>query len=152
LWYGILGDRLIGPYVLPQRLTGRSYLNFVVNTTLPKLLDDVPLGRRQQMWFMHDGVPPHFIIAVREHLHNTYPEQWVGHGRTTAWPPCLPNLNMLDFFPAGTFKKSVVYATAVNDVVDIQQQVAYRCQVIWNTSWMSGCGSHYYNVISTVWK
>jgi hypothetical protein len=34
LWADILGGRLIGPYVLPQSLTRRSYLNFIVNTLL----------------------------------------------------------------------------------------------------------------------
>jgi hypothetical protein len=45
LWAGILGDGLISPYILPQRLTGCSYLNFIVST-LPELLEDVLLGRR----------------------------------------------------------------------------------------------------------
>jgi hypothetical protein len=84
LWAGILGERLIGPYVLLQRLTEHSYLNFTVNT-LPELLEDVPLGRRAQMWFIHDGALFHFTITVREHLQNTYPERWVGRGRTIAW-------------------------------------------------------------------
>jgi hypothetical protein len=27
---------------------------------LPDVLDDVPLQLRVDMWFMHDGAPPHF--------------------------------------------------------------------------------------------
>jgi hypothetical protein len=119
LWAGILGDKLNGPYVLLQRLTGHSYLNFIVSTLL-ELLEDVPLRGRAQMWFMHDGAPPHFTITVREHLHNTYPEQWIGHGGTITWPMRSPNLNLLYFFLWGHLK-SVVCATAVSDVADLQQ-------------------------------
>jgi hypothetical protein len=119
LWAGILGDRLISPYILLQRSAYCSYLNFIVST-LPELLEDVPLGRRVQLWFMRDGALPHFTITVREHLHNTYTERWVGHGETIAWPLHSCDLNLLDFFLWGHLK-SVVYATAVNNVEDLQQ-------------------------------
>jgi hypothetical protein len=52
-----------------------------------------------------------------------------------AWPPRSANLNPLDFFLWGHLK-SVIYATAVNDVADLQQQVADGCQVIQNTPGM----------------
>lgn len=74
---------MISPYILPQRLTGYSYLTFIANS-LPDLLEDAPLGR-SQLWLTHDGGPSHFTITVREHLHNTYPEQCVGHGETVTW-------------------------------------------------------------------
>jgi len=31
VWAGIFGDHLIGPYILPNRLTGQMYLNFLEN-------------------------------------------------------------------------------------------------------------------------
>jgi hypothetical protein len=95
-WAGMLGD------ILLQRLTGHSHLGCTVNT-LPESLEDVPLGRRAQMWFMHDSAPPHFTIAVSEHLHSIYLEQWVGHSGITAWP-----LHSSGFFLVGTFEKSGV--------------------------------------------
>jgi hypothetical protein len=47
--------------VLPARLTGENYLNFL-NVDLPGLLEEIPLEIRRAMWFMHDGAPAHFTL------------------------------------------------------------------------------------------
>jgi hypothetical protein len=67
VWEGIIGDELPGPVVLANRLTGAIYHGFMVNG-LPVLLEHVPLHHRQDMWLMHDGVPPHFLRIVRHRL------------------------------------------------------------------------------------
>ncbi|KAJ4438245.1 hypothetical protein ANN_14184 [Periplaneta americana] len=59
-WAGIVGDCLLDPYVLPNRLTGQNYTNFLQNT-LPDYLEDMPLASRQQLFFMHDGATEHFF-------------------------------------------------------------------------------------------
>jgi hypothetical protein len=71
VWAGIIGDVLVGPRVLPQRLTGNSFRHFLENN-LPTLLEDLPFAIRAHMWFMHDGASPHFSITVREFL-DMYP-------------------------------------------------------------------------------
>jgi hypothetical protein len=46
VWAGIVGDQLIGPVRLPERLTGHTYREFLEQLTrdiLPDVLDDVPL-------------------------------------------------------------------------------------------------------------
>jgi hypothetical protein len=48
-WAGIIGNRLIGPHVLPPHLNGEGYLHFLQNE-LSDLLDDVPLQVRRDMW------------------------------------------------------------------------------------------------------
>ncbi|KAJ4426257.1 hypothetical protein ANN_27069 [Periplaneta americana] len=42
LWAGIIGDRLVGPHALVNRLTGQAYTNFLENT-IPHVLEDTPL-------------------------------------------------------------------------------------------------------------
>jgi len=42
VWCGVTGDQLIGPYILPQRLTGDNYANSL-QKELPALLENVPL-------------------------------------------------------------------------------------------------------------
>lgn len=69
-WH-IIGSHLLGPVILPPRLNGAAYLQFLQNT-LPELIDDVPLAVRRNMWFQHDGAPPHFSIDVRAHLTATF--------------------------------------------------------------------------------
>jgi hypothetical protein len=67
----IVGDCLVAPHVLPNRLTSKYYRNFLLHD-LPKLLDDVPLAVRARMWYMLDGAPAHFNRAVRDVLNNTH--------------------------------------------------------------------------------
>lgn len=79
VWAGIIDNRIIGPVVLPNHLNGANYLEHL-QVTLPELLDDLPLDLRQNMWFMHDGAPPHFSVNVRNYLTEQYPNRWIGRG------------------------------------------------------------------------
>jgi len=45
---GIAGDRLLGPYFLPPRLTGTVY-NIIPRTVLPELLQGVDLQTEVQL-------------------------------------------------------------------------------------------------------
>jgi hypothetical protein len=64
---------------------------------LPKLLEDVPLVVRAQMWYMHACALAYFSSAVADVLNNTSHDGWVGedslHGyqATQIW-------NFLDFY------------------------------------------------------
>jgi hypothetical protein len=62
-----VGDCLVGPHVLPHRLTGNHYRDFLLHD-LSKILEDVPLAVRAPMWYMNDGAPAHFSRAVRDVL------------------------------------------------------------------------------------
>lgn len=114
VWAGLVNNMLIGPFVLPNRLNGANYLNFLRND-LPILLEDVPLDVRQRMWFLHDGCPAHFSLQVRNHLNHVFGNKWIGRGGPVAWPPRSPDLTPLDFFLWG-YMKSLVY-------VDNQQEI-----------------------------
>jgi hypothetical protein len=45
VWAGVDGDIVMGPYLLPDRLTAQRYRDFL-ETVLPGLLEDVPLAVR----------------------------------------------------------------------------------------------------------
>ncbi|GFX81413.1 DUF4817 domain-containing protein [Trichonephila clavipes] len=77
VWAGILGDRLLEPYMLPERLSGQSYLVFL-NEVLTEFLDDIPLAAIQGLWFQHDGDPAHFCAPVCDLLDIAYPGRWIG--------------------------------------------------------------------------
>jgi hypothetical protein len=59
---------------------------------------------RLQMYFEHEGTCPHFIRAVKMHLSDRYPGQWIGRGGAQIWPIGSPDLNILDFYPWGRMK------------------------------------------------
>ena len=121
VWAGIIGDYLIGPFLLPHRLTGDGYRIFL-ETTLADALDNLPLAVTRGMWFMHDGAPAHFSQTVRTILNNEYRNRWIGRGGPVPWPPRSPDLNPLDYYIWGHMK-SLVYVTNVPNVDTLRQRV-----------------------------
>lgn len=128
VWLGVIGDVLLGPVFLPNRLNGASYLDFLRNM-LPELLDDMTLHERATMWFMQDGAPPHFTLDVRRHLNVTFRNRWIARGGPVAWPARSPDLNPLDFFVWG-YLKSLVYQTPVENVAELRERIVNGCNVI----------------------
>ncbi|GFV18747.1 uncharacterized protein TNCV_4756341 [Trichonephila clavipes] len=124
VWAGILGDHLIGPYILPDRLTGPRYLIFL-EQVLPELFDNayVTAVTRTSMWFQQDGAPAHFSISVRNHLDATCGERWIGRGGPVHWPPRSPDLSCLDYFFWGQMK-SLVYKTPVNSAEELVARIS----------------------------
>ncbi|GFV02497.1 uncharacterized protein TNCV_1024251 [Trichonephila clavipes] len=124
------GDYLIGPYILPDRLTGPRYLIFL-EQVLPELLDSahVTAATRTSMWFQQDGAPAHFSISVRNHLDATCGERWIGRGGQ-----CIasrsPDLSCLDYFFWGKMK-SLVYETPVNSIEELAS--THQCRSRGNT-------------------
>lgn len=123
VWAGLVGEHLLGPVFLPPRLNGHSYSNFLPND-LPNLLENVPIATRQNMWFMHDGAPPHFSLEARAVLNrpNYFPGRWIGRGGPIPWPPRSPDLNPLDFFVWGHIS-ALVYHRPVNNVVELRARI-----------------------------
>ena len=60
---GVINSQLIGPAMLPNRLTGHADVDFLQNE-LPLLLEEVPLAKRMCMVFQHDGAPAHYSRLV----------------------------------------------------------------------------------------
>jgi hypothetical protein len=58
VWYVILGNKLIGPFLLDHHITGNIYEMFLRNES-PGLLEGVPLITRCMMCRHHDGAPLH---------------------------------------------------------------------------------------------
>lgn len=119
----MVGNFIIGPVILPQRLTSEIYLQHLQNT-LFDLLEDLPIQLRREMWFMHDGAPPHFGVTVRSYLNQQYPNKWIGRGddAPVSWPPRSPDFNPLDYFLWGHLK-SIVYKTPVRNEEQLWRRI-----------------------------
>lgn len=128
VWAGIFGDHLVGPYLLPDRLTGEKYLVFL-ERVLPSLLRAVPSITQTQMWFMHDGAPAHITANVRHFLDARYPQRWIGRGGPVKWPARSPDLNPLDFFFWGHMK-SLIYESPVNSAEDLVARIVVAADKI----------------------
>lgn len=129
VWAGLVGDQLLGPHVLPERLNADSYLHFLQDA-LPEYLDDVPLALRQQLWFMHDGAPAHSSRVVQTFLNQNFPH-WIGRGGHIPWPARSPDLNPLDFFLWG-YMKSLVYDRRpdIENAEDLRDRIFLAAQHI----------------------
>ena len=117
VWCGIVGDYLIGPYLLPSPLNGQRYTTFL-REVLPGLLENVLLGIPRNMWFQHDGAPAHSDRNACQHLHETFGNRWIGRNGPTAWPARSPDLTPMDFFLWGHIK-TLVYETPVETEIEL---------------------------------
>ena len=92
VWCGLLGDKLIKMFASGSNLTS-NMCEFLLRIELPSLWEDILLMVGGQMYFEHDGAPPHYTWHMRECLEKSFPNLWLGRGRPLAWPPRLPDLN-----------------------------------------------------------
>jgi hypothetical protein len=127
IWAGIMGTQILGPVILPDILTGQTYVEFL-RENLPDFLEEVPLFERNKMFFQQDGAGPHNARIVTNYLNEQFPGRWMGRYGPIRWPARSPDLNPLDFFLWGYCKESI-YKTLPEDVDDLETRLRYA---IWN--------------------
>jgi hypothetical protein len=66
---------------------------------VPVLLED--------MWYQHDGAPPHYGRRVRYSIDEEFHGRWICRGGPIHWPPQSPDLNPIDFFLWGHLMENV---------------------------------------------
>nr|CAH7749734.1 unnamed protein product [Callosobruchus chinensis] len=123
VWVGVIGDCLIGPHFLPPRLNGEAYVQFLREVLL------ILLSVRRDMFCMHNGAPADFSQVARQHLTETYANQWLGRRGPHNWPARSRDLNPLDFSTWGHLQH-LVYRTPVRDVEDLRNRIIDGCRVI----------------------
>lgn len=128
VWGGIIGNYVLGPIFLPQPLNGINYTEFLQNE-LPNLCEDLPLDIRRDMWFMHDGAPPHFSLIARQQLNNIFENRWIGRGGPITWPARSPDLNPLDYYLWGHLKQ-LVYQVPINNIDVLRQRIIDGFEII----------------------
>lgn len=122
VWAGILGQEIIGPIFLDERLTGASYLR-VLQTQVEEMLDEVPLNLLQSLVWQQDGAPPHYEIRVRQYLSEKFPSRWIGRGGPIPWPARSPDLTPCDFYLWGDVKR-LVYSGARTEVTSRHELIS----------------------------
>ncbi|KAJ8953315.1 hypothetical protein NQ318_012109, partial [Aromia moschata] len=76
IWAVIVANRIIGPFLFEETLTGERYLEFLQNDIVPALAVIFPYENDPDipdntLWFQQDGAPPHYARSVLEYLHVT---------------------------------------------------------------------------------
>jgi hypothetical protein len=129
VWIGVINNQLVGPHFFDGPLTGQVYLNFLQNI-LPNLLANANVAIRG-MYFQHDGAPPHFLLAVRQHLNNVYGNRWIGRAGPISWPSRSPDFNPVDYHIWGRLKQ-LVYAVNINNRQQLIDRIIHCCNTIRN--------------------
>src|ERR1043166_7844808 len=73
VWAGILGDKIVDPYIIQETLTGQRYL-VLLQDVLPDLLWSAGVSNqaRRTIWFQQDGATAHFSKEVRQYLDQAF--------------------------------------------------------------------------------
>ena len=73
----------------------------------PLLLSD---GILNTVVFQQDGALCHCALIVRDYLNRTFPNHWIGHGRSRLWAARSPDLTpLIIFFCLGFYQVSGVH-------------------------------------------
>lgn len=101
VWCGILDGSVIGPLFFDNTLNSDRYVKDILQGPVDRLQTEMPLSRCAELWFQHDGAPPHASRQTQEWLNRRFPMQWIGRGGAVSWPARSPDLTPLDFFFVG---------------------------------------------------
>ena len=126
---GILGNTLIGPFIIEDRMRGEDYLNFVADVVMP-ILDDMPLHSRWHLWYQLDGASAHFTFPVCQWLDHHFPGKWIGRAGPVAWPARSSDLTPLHFFLWGCMKEKV-YETEIASREELIAKINRTAMEIW---------------------
>lgn len=128
VWLGVVGDVLLEPIILPPRLNAEAFHGILQNEVLPQL-NQIPVQRRQQIWWQMDGCPSHNGRNISDWLNQEFPERWIGRFGNVAWPARSPDLTPMDFYIWGTLKASV-YSAPVQSRDELIQRIRSSCDEI----------------------
>lgn len=78
-------NKMYGPYFFQETtINGIVYLDMLQQFLIPQIDED---DRERNVYFMHDGAPPHYLTDVRDFLNDRFPGQWIGRAAPIACPP-----------------------------------------------------------------
>lgn len=110
LWVGFINEQILGPCEIPEKFDASAYLKFLKNQ-LADYLDNIPLARLKDIWFLHDGSehmnPAFYNDTVVKYLNKTFPNKWIGYKGPVNYPNGSFNLNVLDYFYWPAMRKKI---------------------------------------------
>lgn len=122
VWAGIIHKKLIGPVKFPMNYNGQNYSDFL-KESLPHLLREF---RIENIWYMHDGAPPHQTEKVRNQLTSVFLNRWIGKDGPVTWPAYSPDLNPMDFYVWAKIKETIKTQRQLNGRAACDEDEAYQ--------------------------
>lgn len=124
VWCGVLNNKVIGPYFFRENLNSQRYLQFL-NEEITKVLDEMPLNDRRNLWFQCDGAPVHNSADVKHRMNELFRGRVIGRNMEQPWPPRSPDLTPLDFFLWGYLKQKVYMCRPFRDVNHLEEVIRH---------------------------
>lgn len=113
-----IGDRLVGLYLLPDRLTGADCLKFL-KQMLPEFLTKVHVSTTTHppLWYQQDA-GCQFRFSVRNQLSATFCKRRIGRVGPVNWPAWSSDLSCIVYFFWGHVE-FLFYETPVDSAEDL---------------------------------
>ncbi|XP_054263254.1 uncharacterized protein LOC128986764 [Macrosteles quadrilineatus] len=148
VWAGIVGTKLIGPFVIEGNLNGNRYLELLRESIVPAIAHEFPPEDEENVvneniWFQQDGAPPHYNAEVRNYLDEVFPDRWIGRRGAIEWPARSPDLTPLDYFLWGHLK-SRVFVNRPENIQDLTARIIMEARSI-NEETLSRVVNEFYN-------
>lgn len=122
VWVGLLGDRIIGPYIYEETLNADGYLQFLRTYLTDYIDNNICLNRLNNIWFQQDGAPPHNARRVADYLSEIFPGKVISNNGDILWPARSPDLSPLDYYLWGTMK-DVIYKTVPANINELRRKI-----------------------------
>ncbi|GBN40364.1 hypothetical protein AVEN_205889-1, partial [Araneus ventricosus] len=87
---------------------------------------DLPLSDLRNVWFQHDGHPPHKVSSVQQYIRDTFQQYFIGYGGCVEWPTRSPDLKQLGIFLWGYIERRV-YATPPPTLQELRNRITDAC-------------------------
>jgi hypothetical protein len=101
VWCGLSYRGLTGPLFFEGTVTSPMYLNMPQTFILFAVYQ---LCGNEPFYFQQYDTPPHYHWDIRTYLNETLSGQWIGRRGSVEYPPCSPDLTVLDFYLWGPLK------------------------------------------------
>lgn len=129
VWAGLIGNRVIGPFVLDGNLNGRKYLELLQNRVVPAIRENFDTN---VVWFQQDGCPAHNTRVVSNYLNEIFENRWIGTNGPVRWPARSPDLAPNDFFLWPYIKNTVFHHIdeRPQNLEELQNRISEVCNNI----------------------
>lgn len=119
VWCAIKDNRVLAYTIFEGTLTSQKYFDILNNFIVEGFLDNISLDQRRNIYFQHDGAPPHKSRMICNLLNINFGEKWIGTNGPIRWPPRSPDLSPLDFFFWGHVKNEL-YKKPRNNIEELR--------------------------------
>ena len=82
MWGALSSEGVVGPVFFGVAVDWTNYLEMLRNVIVSQLRTRANFA---ELFFQQDGAPPHYALAVRDYLNQTFPQRLFGRRGSIEW-------------------------------------------------------------------